>query len=276
VFVPLPGTVNGGDLLIKGGTSVTGDAIDFREVISRGFEVNIRTQNPTGNDNGIDSFSGQITVSNPDTGESFNINYENIERFIPCFTPGTLIATAKGEIPVEDLREGDRVITRDNGIQEIRWVGRKDLTRAEISAQPELKPVLIRKGALGNGVPERDMVVSPNHRMLSASDETVLYFEEREVLVAAKHLTHMDGIDPVAPQAVSYVHFMFDRHEVVVSDGTWSESFQPGDYSLKSIGEAQRSEILTLFPDLKTVAGAQEYRAARRSLKKHEAALLHG
>ena len=73
---------------------------------------------------------------------------------------------------------------------------------------------------------------------------------------------------------VSYVHFMFDRHEVVRADGAWSESFQPGDQTMASMGDGPRAEILELFPELETEVGIRGYIAARRSLKKHEAKLL--
>jgi hypothetical protein len=72
----------------------------------------------------------------------------------------------------------------------------------------------------------------------------------------------------------TYIHFMFDRHEVVLSDGAWTESFQPGDQTLGAMGEATRQEIVALFPDLATVDGIVDYAAARRSLKAHEAKLL--
>ena len=202
------------------------------------------------------------------------MTFEDIENVVPCFTPGTLIATPQGERMVEDLGIGDRVITRDNGIQEIRWVGRKDLTGHQLARQPHLRPILIQQGALGNNLPEHDLMVSPNHRILVANDKTSLYFEEREVLAAAKHLTGLDGVDEVGTLGVSYIHFMFDQHEVVLSNGAWTESFQPGDYTLKGIGNAQRQEILELFPDLEHQDGLRAYGAARRSLKRHEAELL--
>ena len=69
---------------------------------------------------------------------------------------------------------------------------------------------------------------------------------------------------------------MFDQHEVVLSNGAWSESFQPGDYTLDGIGKEQRDEILELFPELATQQGSEAYQAARRTLKKYEAALLLG
>ena len=221
-----------------------------------------------------DPESGTVRFFDASGVETGSTTFSEIETVIVCFTPGTLIATPKGERKVEELQVGDRVITRDNGIQEIRWLGQKTLQGAELARAEHLRPVLIRKGALGNGLPERDMMVSPNHRVLVANDKTALYFEEREVLVAAKHLVGKDGIDIVEPNEVTYIHFMFDRHEVVLSDGAWTESFQPGDHSLSGIGAEQRDEIFELFPELKTHEGLEGYTAARRSLKKHEARLL--
>ena len=202
------------------------------------------------------------------------MTFKNIENVIPCFTPGTLIATPRGEVAVENLRVGDRIITRDNGMQEIRWLGRRDLSWTDLAAARHLKPILIRQGSLGNDLPERDMLVSPNHRLLVASDRTALYFDEHEVLVAAKHLASGKGIHSVDVAGAAYIHFMCDRHEVVLSNGAWSESFQPGDMTLKGMGNAQRSEIYDLFPDLKTEVGLESYGAARRTLKRHEAMLI--
>ncbi|WP_386681655.1 Hint domain-containing protein [Loktanella sp. R86503] len=192
----------------------------------------------------------------------------------PCFTPGTTIATPKGERLVEDLRAGDKVITRDNGIQEIAWVGAKEMTGKELAAKPHMKPILVKAGSLGHGLPERDMLLSPNHRVLVASEKTQLYFEEREVLAAAKHMTGAQGIHTLDVMRTTYIHFMFERHEVVLSNGAWTESFHPGDYSLNGLGNSQRNEIFELFPDLATTAGIEGYQAARKSLKKHEARLL--
>ncbi|MCV2889289.1 Hint domain-containing protein [Ruegeria aquimaris] len=222
-----------------------------------------------------DSEAGTVRFFDGGGTEIGTSTFSEIETVIlPCFTPGTKIATPKGERLVEELKVGDRVITRDNGIQEIRWVGARTLTGAELARAGHLNPVLIRQGALGGGLPERDMIVSPNHRILVANDKTALYFEEREVLVAAKHLIGLDGVDIVEMSEVTYIHFMFEQHEVVLSDGAWTESFQPGDQSLAGLGNAQRNELFELFPELKTAEGIEAYAAARRSLKKHEARLL--
>jgi len=203
------------------------------------------------------------------------LEFEDIEEIVPCFTPGSIILTSVGEKRVEDLQLGDKIVTRDNGVQEIRWIGTKRVDGRRLLENPHLRPVLIRKGALGKGLPERDMTVSPNHRMLVANEKTTLLFEEREVLVAAKHLINMNGIQQITSVGISYIHMMFDEHEVILGDGAWTESFQPGDYSLKGVGTAQRNEIFELFPELRESHGRKKYVAARRSLKRKEARLLH-
>lgn len=224
---------------------------------------------PSADDSGMISFldeQGAITGT---------VDCVEIEHVVtPCFTPGTLIATPAGERRVEDLVAGDRIITRDNGIQGIRWLGNRGLQGQGLQQADHLQPILIREGALGNGLPDRDMMVSPNHRVLVANDKTALYFEDREVLVAAKHLTGLAGVDAVRTSAVTYIHFMFDQHEVVLSDGSWTESFQPGDHSLRGLDNAQRNEIYEVFPELMQQEGRMAYTSARRSLKRHEARML--
>jgi Hint domain len=189
---------------------------------------------------------------------------------IPCFTPGALVETDRGPVPVEKVAIGDRVLTRDSGYRPVRWCGRRDLTLADVIAQPDFRPVTIRAGALGPGLPERDLTVSPQHRMLLTGAEAELVSGESEVLAAALHLVGRPGIDrrPAAP--VSYVHFMFDQHEIVRVDGAWSESFQPGQATLDGLGEASRDEIFALFPALATEPGLRAYASARLSLKAHE------
>ncbi len=262
-----------GETVFGGSTGNDQDTLDMSLAGVRGEDWRIVDAVTDSDGNGLD---GTVEFLNDDRAVIGSMDFFNIETIVPCFTPGTLIATPQGERLVEDLQVGDRVITRDNGIQEIRWVGRKDLTGFDLARKPHMKPILIQKGALGNNLPEHDMLVSPNHRVLVANDKTALYFEEREVLVAAKHLTGLDGVDEVEANGVAYIHFMFDQHEVVLSNGAWTESFQPGDYTLRGIGNAQRQEIFELFPELEHAEGLNAYGSARRSLKKHEAALLVG
>ncbi|MDG3040178.1 Hint domain-containing protein [Roseicyclus marinus] len=264
-----------GDTIV-GGEDPDGNDIDVLDLTgNRDFDIFLEDSiDPTG----ASGESGRVVFYTDATksvvqGELVFREIEEIAGPI-CFTPGTLIATPKGEVPVESLREGDRVITRDNGIQEIRWLGQRTLDRAELGQNPHFRPILVRKGSLGHGLPERDMVVSPQHRLLIANEMTDLYFNESEVLVPAKHLVGTSGIMQLDTLRTTYVHFMFDRHEVVLSNGSWTESFQPGAQSMGTLADEVRDEILGLFPELKTREGLDGYVSARRSLKAHEAKLL--
>ena len=199
------------------------------------------------------------------------MSFSNIENIVPCFTPGILIETDRGPVPVESVKVGDRVLTRDSGYRPVRWTGRRDLGTADLIARPALVPVVIRRGALGPDMPACDMMVSPQHRMLLTGARAELVAGETEVLAAALHLVGQPGIERAAGlEPVSYVHILFDRHEIVRSDGCWSESFQPGAATLDGMDDAQRDEILSLFPELGTEAGRETYASARLSLKAHE------
>ncbi|WP_322892492.1 MULTISPECIES: Hint domain-containing protein [unclassified Yoonia] len=203
-----------------------------------------------------------------------DLSFAQIAAIIPCFTAGTMIATPDGEIPAEALRPGDRVLTRDNGLQIITWAGQKTMTMQDLPLTSDMRPVRIRKGALGQNCPERDMVVSPNHRMLIAADHLRDSFAETEMLLAAKHMTYMPGVDPLHVPDVTYIHFMCAQHEIVFSDGTWTETFQPNDDSLHGIDAAKRTELLTLFPELACSTGRKAYRTARKTLSQEEAMLV--
>lgn len=177
----------------------------------------------------------------------------------PCFTPGSLIATERGWRPVETLRRGDKVVTRDNGLKRIAWIGRRDLSFADLREIPALRPVLIRKGALGEDLPAFDMLVSPNHRFLFTTPKST----DAEYLQAARHLRHRPGVGTASALGVSYLHLLFDAHEVILANGAWTESFHPDDQTLAALGARTRAEILYLFPEIETLGAARRFPAAR-------------
>ena len=200
--------------------------------------------------------------------------FRNIETIISCFTPGTLIATQSGPVAIEHLVPGDLVVTRDNGLQPLRWVGSKALDAAALAADPTLRPILIRKGALGPMAPSRDMLVSRQHRMLMTGPRAELLFGSDEVLVRANHLLHLPGVSQAAALDVTYMHILFDRHEIVLADSAWSESFQPGERTLGGLENDARDELVKLFPDMMAAGGLGAFECARTTLKSHEARVL--
>jgi|GEM_PF-4826457 len=204
------------------------------------------------------------------------LSLADIEGVLPCFTPGTVIATGKGERRVETLRAGDRVITRDRGMQVVRWVGKTTLSEEDLRAQPAMRPVHLRAGCLGPGRPARDMLLSPNHRVLFNDLYVTHHFPQTEVMAAARHLTWKPGITQAKVKSVTYIHFMFAQHELVLSDGLWSESFQAGDYTLRGLDRRQRDAIFEIFPDLQGHEGMDGFSPVRRVLTRREARLLGG
>lgn len=208
-----------------------------------------------------------------DFPDGTRMTFENFEEII-CFTPGTLVDTANGRVKVEDLQPGDMVLTRDNGYQPLAWVGRRDLSAAELATCPSAAPVRIEAGALGVNLPERAMEVSPRHRMLITGARAELMFGEREVLVTAADLLGLPGVSQEAPKSTSYIHVMCDAHQIIRAEGTWTESFQPGEAVLNALDTQTRAELLGLFPELATAEGLKKFISARPVLNGDEARTL--
>jgi hypothetical protein len=188
-------------------------------------------------------------------------------NMVPCFVAGTLIETAEGPMPVEVLEPGDLVATADNGMQPLRWIGQRT-----VAATGKMAPVEIDANTFGSHARLR---VSPLHRILVRDTMAELLFGEAEVLIAAKELVNDRSVRVREGGEVTYVHLLFDAHEIVVSNGLESESFLPGGQITNLFEEEAVAEICTLFPELDPETGDGYSPAARRILRKHEAALLN-
>lgn len=188
-----------------------------------------------------------------DTLAGYNMaqGFHSLAAPIICFASGSLIKTRAGEIAVEDLQLDAEVLTFDSGYQPVRWIGSRTLSAADLAANPNLRPIRIRAGALGPNQPVQDLIVSPQHRVLVRSKVAERMFGEAEVLVAAKHLVTFAGIEIAEDLTeVTYWHFLFDSHQIVFSNGALTESMFTGAEALKSVGAAAREEILAIFPGL--------------------------
>jgi len=189
------------------------------------------------------------------TGSNYTALFTNSSvdnSSLACFVRGTKIRSCRGEIPIEDLRVGDEVLTENAGYQPIRWVGSSALDIIDLAATPKLNPIRISAGALGNGLPECDLLVSPQHRVLVRSVIAQRMFGTDEVLIAAKKLLSLDGIDIVTdnPEGVEYFHLLFDKHEIIYSNGALTESLFTGPEALKAVSPKARHEIERLFPEI--------------------------
>lgn len=179
---------------------------------------------------------------------------------IPCFTGDTLVATERGLCRVAELQPGLRVMTRDNGLQELRWIGRRAFGWRALGLNPLLRPVRIARGALGRDMPDRDMLVSPNHRFL-----TLLPGEGEggERLIMARDLVGLDGVAFAAETAVDYWQLLLGRHELVLADGCWSESFRPVALNCAALSETGQSELREVLPGLEVSGEDPAYAPAR-------------
>ncbi|MDE0591557.1 Hint domain-containing protein, partial [Halocynthiibacter sp. C4] len=194
---------------------------------------------------------------------STNAPVGDLETTPPCFVAGTLILTDRGEVLVEELTEGDRVITRDNGPQPIRWIQAR-----KVSGQGSFAPVLIKAGALGN---TRDLLVSPQHRMLLDDWRAELFLGEETALCSAIGLCNDSTITRAPQDSVTYIHLMFDQHEIIYAEGAPTESFFVGDF-LTSKDSATYQEIASLFPEL--AKNAANWKTASRVAKGAEMAVV--
>jgi hypothetical protein len=158
---------------------------------------------------------------------------------VPCFTAGTRIDTARGPIPVEDLRPGDRIVTLDHGLQPVLWAG-----SVRVTATGALAPIVIAPDTFGPGQPDRPLAVSRQHRMLCRGWPVTLWFGADEVLAPAGGLVNGTAIRSVpGPDPVTYHHLLFATHEILRANGCWCESLLPRDMALSALSPAARDGI---------------------------------
>ncbi len=188
------------------------------------------------------------------------------------FVTGTLILTATGERPVETLEAGDLVVTRDNGLQPLRWVGRKEIA-AGADMQIDFRPVCIPAHSFGAGKPAQDLYVSPRHRIMVADYHCNLLFGTPEVLTAAKHLTGSKAFLSDRTCGFAYFHLLFDQHQIVYSNGLPTESFHPGHVGLDAFDAPVREELFALYPDLRVAPNTYD-NIVRMEIRRFEATLL--
>lgn len=167
---------------------------------------------------------------------------KDVSDALICFTKGTGILTPLGERRIERLRPGDLVQTLDDGLQPIKWIGSHS-----VRAGGALAPVRFGRGVIGN---HRDLLVSPRHRMLCGGDATLAAFGEGEVLAPAKSLVDDFRVSRVYGGMVTYVHMLFERHQVVIANGAASESFLPEGAGLEALSEPARVALAAELTDI--------------------------
>ncbi|MYM56887.1 Hint domain-containing protein [Thalassovita mangrovi] len=206
-------------------------------------------------DDGILQNAGGLRIKaggDPVSGDL--LNAEN--TLVLCFVTGTRITTNKGLVDVEELRPGDKVLTMDHGYQPIRWIGKRKLSAHALHRNEKFRPVRIPAGSIGAGLPESDLYLTRQHRILVRSKVAERMFCHREVLVPARKLKLMGTAETyAAPCGLKYWHILFDQHEIIYANGMPAESLHTGPESLKAVPPETVEELRSLFPKLFSADG---------------------
>ncbi|MCW8306871.1 Hint domain-containing protein [Acidiphilium sp. PA] len=194
---------------------------------------------------GLELTSGSSTISLDLTGTfttaSFTVTDSASNTTIalantpPCFVAGTRILTTRGEIAVESLRHGDVAILHDQTTAPITWIGHRSIDLARHNKPETVQPILIEAGALADGIPHRNLLVSPDHAIFLNGH-----------LIPAKILLNGHSIRQLAHRSVTYYHVELAHHAVLLAEGCPAESYlETGNRGAFVNGET----TLILHPD---------------------------
>jgi len=149
-----------------------------------------------------------FTVGSSDVGAT------QVTVTIPCFAAGTRIATARGDIAVEELRVGDSVVLHHGGVHPVVWLGHRRIDCARHPRPHDVWPVRVSAGVFGGGLPRRDLLLSPDHAVFVDG-----------VLIPIRHLIDGHGVAQERRDAVTYWHVELPQHAVLLAEGLPAESF---------------------------------------------------
>ena len=178
---------------------------------------------------------------------------------IPRAFPGGLAAGVQLRTPcgprrVEFVRPGDMIVTRDNGLQPVRLVWRRQVTSRHMRLGASCAPIRLKARVLGPMMPRQDLLLARDHRLLVPGWRLVGWPDDRPALVAAGDIAGMsDGayVDRSCEELTLY-HFVFDTPQVLNANGMPVESLVPGAGVIAELGLAERESLLARFPQLRT------------------------
>ncbi|MEL7463544.1 MAG: Hint domain-containing protein [Pseudomonadota bacterium] len=267
--------------VVSRGFDANGDV--FADKYTPGSQLTIVDPDPVSDLPGWEAFVVESNYNlGPGQAYDNDVDLTQGNGVVICFASGTGILMDDGtEAAVETLRPGDRVRTFFGEIRRVVWTGSRGLSAEELAAAPHLRPIRVRAGALGRGAPARDLIVSPQHRLMLSSRILARMIGAEACLAPAKHLLGLPGVETVAePAGVRYCHVLLDRHDVLIADGAPAESLLLGPEAQKTLSAAALREIRELLPEaarevaaLPIMAGGKARRFVARTVKNGRAAL---
>jgi hypothetical protein len=261
----LPGTISG--------FTLTSDVVDLTQIgtnatLSNGGTVSGSHQLTIVGSGGtvtlqLDATDGAVFKATSDLGTGVDITPA-------CFCRGTLILSDRGEVAVEDLMIGDRLVTVSGAARRVKWIGHRAYDGRFVAANRGVLPIRVAAGALAAGVPARDLLLSPEH---------ALYLDG--ALVPAGQLVNGATIrQEKSVDRVEYFHIELEGHDVILAEGAPAETYVDCDNRFMFHNGA---EFARLYPgDLPTPwdfcapraeAGSAELAAVRAALSERAAAL---
>jgi hypothetical protein len=200
------GTIDLGSLAFSGGSAIFNSGSDVLTIIEGEQSATLQLAG---------SYAGEYFHLAPDGGSGTDITVSGV----PCYCRGTAILTDHGDVAVENLRIGDRLMTANGAARPLRWIGTRSYGGAFLRGNRHALPVRIRAGALGNGLPRRDLEISPLH---------AIYIDG--ILIPAAALINGASITQIhAARQVDYFHLELDSHDILFAEGAPSESFVDDD-----------------------------------------------
>lgn len=177
-----------------------------------------------------------------------------------CFASGTMIATASGEVSIENLSVGDLVLTVEGGSEPARWIGQRSFP-----AYGRFAPIEFAPGAIGN---TRTLRVSRQHRLRVTGWRAELFFGEDAVWVPATHFLGRPGVRVAEGGEVTYFHVLLDGHRTLLAEGVEAESLHLGDVAMCNLDSDTEAELLAIFPEL---SGLRDRATSHPALRAAEA-----
>ncbi len=190
-----------------------------------------------------------------------------------CFCTGTEILTPSGPREVETMRVGDYIVNESGQHKKIKWIGRSDVSSETFKKFPDQRPIRIFAGSIARNIPVIDLYVSPQHRVALKGHEVELMFGTDKVFVAAKHLTSSIAEPVKTNEKTSYYHLYLEEHDVIISNGLTTESFQLSKRNLDGMSQNAKASLCNNLNDIEIVKAFEEPDKLH-SLKAHEATLL--
>lgn len=165
-----------------------------------------------------------------------------------CFVAGTRIRTQTGDVNVEDIRPGDKVWTLDRDFQEVIWHQSEHVSAKAVCEDEKLRPIVIKSGALGAGMPEQSLKVSRQHRVAVHSKIVRKMVECDLAVMPAKDMLELKGVYLETEVGdVTYVHFACKHHELISANGLLAETLYPGIQALRMMAVSKRDKLIGLL-----------------------------